>query len=155
MTELYHVLVVCTGNICRSPMAEGFLKTLVSDQGLDPLVVESAGIHAPEGSPPSSLAVVAALELGSDIQHGRAAYLKKSDVKEADLILVMERAHMGHILTTWPSDAGTKVKLLRSYHPVQPEEDDIPDPIGSDLTYYRRIAELLHECCEGVIKRLS
>jgi protein-tyrosine-phosphatase len=155
MTELYKILVVCTGNVCRSPMAEGFLRSMASERGLDHVVVESAGIHAPVGSPPSTFAVVAAMEMGSDIQNGRAAYLGRRDVESADLILVMERAHLGHILTTWPSDSGDKVKLLRSYHPDEPKEEDIPDPIGADLTYYRGIADLLHECCTGVMRRLT
>ena len=54
MTQLFHILVVCTGNICRSPMAEGILRALAEAEGLDRVVVESAGTHAPEGSPASS-----------------------------------------------------------------------------------------------------
>jgi protein-tyrosine phosphatase len=154
MTKLYRILVVCTGNVCRSPMGEGFLNLLAAEAGLDHVVVESAGTHAPEGSPPTSLAKQAAAELGADIRGHRAAYLDRSMVKEADLILVMEPEHLEFILSRWPEDALDKVKLIRSYHPDRPSAEEVPDPIGAALPVYREVAGLLKECAGGVIRGL-
>jgi protein-tyrosine-phosphatase len=155
MTDLYRILVVCTGNVCRSPMGEGFLAHLVEAEGLDHVFVESAGTHAPEGSPASSFAVDVAAHRGVDIQNHRASFLDRSAVESADLILVMERGHMAYILSQWPAEAGDKVKLIRAFHPDQPDNMDVPDPIGADLAFYEATAELIMACCKGVIGQLK
>ena len=154
MTDLYRILVVCTGNICRSPMGEGFLNRLAGDAGLDHVVVESAGTHAPEGSPSTSSAISAAAELGADLRNHRATYLDRSLVAGADLILVMTPEHLDFIVSNWPKEAGDKVKLLRVFHRDAPSADEIPDPIGASQPVYRRVAHLIKACCEGVIEQI-
>lgn len=154
MADPYRILVVCTGNVCRSPMAEGFIKTLAEKAGLDHVEVSSAGTHAPIGCSPSTFAVEAAIERGVDIRGNQATYLDREHVLEADLILVMEKNHLDHIQTHWPEESAGKVRLLRTWHPQSPTEEDINDPIGASREFYRNIAGLLWECSEGLIELL-
>lgn len=154
MVKLYKILVVCTGNICRSPMAEGFLAHLAAKQGLEHVVVESAGTHAPEGSPASDFAVQALAEKGVDIQDHRASLIDGQAVRDADLILVMSTEHLSFILTYWQTEAQGKVRLIREFHKTQPMAGPVPDPIGSDQETYRLVADLLESCCEGVVASL-
>jgi protein-tyrosine phosphatase len=136
-------------------MAEGFLSALVEERGLDHFMVESAGTHAPEGSSPSSPAVQAAAEWGADIAAYRAVLLNRLCVEEADLILVMEKAHLEYILSAWPEEGGEKVKLIRSFHPEHPSSEDVPDPIGTPISFYRQVARLLKDCAEGLMAHLA
>ncbi|MBU0755681.1 MAG: low molecular weight phosphotyrosine protein phosphatase [Planctomycetes bacterium] len=154
MTELYRILCVCTGNICRSPMAEGFIAHMASAHGLDHVHVTSAGTHAPEGSPASTHAVKALADKGVDIRDHRAAFLDHNAVHEADLVLVMEPDHLVRILSLWPEEAGGKVKLMMEFHEKRPCRDGVPDPIGADPDYYRSVASLIEDCCRGVIAHL-
>ncbi|MFH2002780.1 MAG: low molecular weight protein-tyrosine-phosphatase [Planctomycetota bacterium] len=155
MTDLYRILVVCTGNVCRSPMAEGLLALHVKDAHLDHVVVESGGTHAPEGSAASTFARAAASELGANIQGHRARYLNRAMVKDADLILVMEQAHQYFILSALPEEAEGKVRMIRAFDCNAPSEKDVPDPIGADLGYYRDIARMIDDCCKGVVNYLK
>ncbi len=136
-------------------MGEGFLKKLAEERGLHQVVVESAGTHAPEGSPPSSLAVQAAAELGVDIRMNRSSPLERRAVESADLILVMERGHRDFILAHWPDEGEGKVRMMWSFYQNPPAGDEVPDPIGLVMHVYRRIAQDLMECSEAVIKGIS
>ena len=151
MADTYRILVVCTGNVCRSPMAEGFIKSLLAKAGKDHVIVESAGTHAPVGCSPSAYAIEAAAELGIDIRDNRATYLDGPMLEEADLILVMQQSHKDHIHSLWPKESAGKVRLLRTWHPVNPSEEEITDPIGASRGFYRRVARLMMECSEGLV----
>lgn len=154
MGNPYRILVVCTGNVCRSPMAEGFIKTLVEREGLDHVEVSSAGTHAPEGCTPSTFAVESAAELGVDIRGYHATYLEGRHVEEANLVLVMEKNHLEHVRRKWPKESAGKIRLFRTWHPVSPSEEDITDPIGASREFYRGVARLLWECSEGLVQLL-
>ncbi|HEX2026204.1 MAG TPA: low molecular weight phosphatase family protein [Actinomycetota bacterium] len=109
---MLRVLVVCTGNICRSPMALGFL-TDRSDRLLDGgLTVRSAGTWARAGSPPTPEAEEAAAERGVDISDHRSAPLSPDLVEWADLVLAMTGEHREEILAAVP-DAGGKTFTLK------------------------------------------
>src|SRR5580704_13011285 len=133
-----NVLFVCTGNICRSPMAEGLFRH--ATLGRTDCEVISAGVGAMEGQPPSSHAVRALKELGVDISQQRSRMLTPDLVDQADYIFGMTHSHVDSINLLFPH-AAEKTFLLREFDETLDEfEKDISDPIGGSYeTYaYRR-----------------
>jgi len=145
----YHILVVCTGNICRSPMAEGMMKAMLPQKlAKHGINVYSAGTHAIHGNQPSAFAVQVMQTCGIDIGGHRARMLTKAMVKEADLILVMEKAHMTYI-RFMPFFGMQKVRLISEFDKER-DPYDLPDPIGGNFEMYRASALLLKTCVKGV-----
>jgi len=136
-------------------MAEGLLNKLLRAKGLDHVLVESAGTHAPDGSPPTSAAIEAAAGLGADIRRYKASMLDRFCVVTADLVLVMEDSHRALIHASWPVESSGKIRMIRSFLSDAQANDEVPDPIGATLSEYRRIADLLQECCDGVVEWLE
>jgi len=131
------LIFVCTGNTCRSPMAEGLLKHLLRpDCGWD---ISSAGVCAANGWPPSENAVAALREKGIDISRQRSKTLTPDLIEAADLLVTMTRGHRDAILAVSPESAG-KVFLLKSFGVAQCAAD-IYDPVGEALDVYRRVRD--------------
>uniref|UniRef100_A0A7C4XKI5 L-threonylcarbamoyladenylate synthase n=1 Tax=candidate division WOR-3 bacterium TaxID=2052148 RepID=A0A7C4XKI5_UNCW3 len=131
----FNLLFVCSGNSCRSPMAEGIIKTM-----LDPnyVIVKSAGTAAVDGLPASDNAKIVVQEFGGDISNHRTKYLTKELIDEADLILVMEYKHYETVLEYAP-DAAIKTFLLKEYK-RRTKYNEVSDPVGKDLSVYRDTA---------------
>ena len=131
------LIFVCTGNTCRSPMAEGLLRNLLgADRGWG---ISSAGICAGDGAPASPNAVEALREKGIDIASHRAQRLTAELVKGADLLVTMTRGHRDAVLALDPQSAD-KVFLLKSFGIAQCAAD-IYDPVGESLDVYRRVRD--------------
>jgi protein-tyrosine-phosphatase len=131
------LIFVCTGNTCRSPMAEGLLKHLLGpDCGWE---ISSAGVHAGDGYPASPGAVEALLMLGIDLSGHFSRRLTPGMIREADLIVTMTRSHRDAVLDLAPESAG-KVFLLKSFGVAQ-SAADIYDPVGEALDVYRRVRD--------------
>lgn len=96
--RIKHILFVCTGNICRSPFAEGLLKKFVQKKGLDDIVADSAGLIALPGNSASGLAQKVAAGYDVDLSAHIAKAVKKDIVDKSDLILVMEKSHTKNLL---------------------------------------------------------
>ena len=127
-------LFICTGNICRSPMAEGLLRH--ADAGRNELRVMSAGLGAMDGQPPSAHAVAAMKELGIDISQQRSHLLTAAMVKQADYIFGMTHSHVDTVMLLYPH-AAEKTFLLREFdETLDPYEKDISDPIGGSYEVY-------------------
>ena len=128
------ILFVCTGNICRSPMAEGLLRHAV--KGRRDVQVMSAGLGAMEGQAPSAHAVHAIRELGLDISRQRSRQLTADLVQEADYIFGMTHSHVDTIMLLYPS-AAEKTFLLREFdETLDIFEKDISDPFGGSYDVY-------------------
>jgi protein-tyrosine phosphatase len=110
------VLVVCTGNICRSPIAEGFLRHLLTERGVDGVVVESAGVSGWEDSGAVPEAVEALHELGLDITAHRARRLSRAQIESADLVLALAGEHRAVIVRLCPSAAPRTFTLKEMIH---------------------------------------
>src|SRR5919108_789450 len=122
------ILFVCTGNVCRSPMAEGLFRHAVKDRG--DFQVFSAGVGAIDGQPPSPYAVAALKELGIDIPKQRSRMLTAELVQMADYIFGMTHGHVDAINLLYPQ-AAEKTFLLREFdETLDSYENDISDPIG-------------------------
>ncbi|MDH7485448.1 MAG: low molecular weight protein arginine phosphatase [Anaerolineae bacterium] len=150
------ILIVCTGNVCRSPMAAGLLRQRLAADGLDNTVeVRSAGLWGLDGEPASAHAVQVMAERGVDISDHRARTLREHDVAAADLILTMEESHRRAIFHVLPA-ALRKVFLLSE---MAGEHDDVDDPYGLPLEAYRASAEelarLISQGYPEILRRLG
>ncbi len=128
------LLFVCTGNTCRSPMAEALARQALAGQ--EGWRVVSAGIGAVNGQPPSRNAVLAMEQLGADISGHRSQMLTQRLVREADYIFGLTHGHVEAITYLYP-DAGEKTFVLREFDPaLNGYDQDISDPIGGPLDSY-------------------
>jgi protein-tyrosine-phosphatase len=141
-----YILFVCTGNICRSPMAEYlFREHHATEHGWR---VGGAGTHAPVGSPASREAVKALKEVGIDLRPHRSRQLTDALVDEADLIVVMTEGHRQICLERFPA-AADKVHVLKSFDPRALDED-VMDPIGYPIPVYRAVRDEIASALYGL-----
>jgi protein-tyrosine phosphatase len=143
---VFSVLVVCTGNACRSPMAHGLLARMIAAERA---FVYSAGTDAPVGAPATRAAVEAAAELGADIAAHRAQQLTPALLRPADLVLVMEKYHRQRVADMLP-EAAVRTRLLGEYLSDAAPGREIEDPVGRSLEFYRQTAVLLRQALEPV-----
>ncbi len=146
------ILVVCSGNTCRSPLAEALLiARLRATPGLDDIVVSSAGTSAWDGAPASEGAYLVALERGLDLSGHRARMLTANLVGDADLILTMTDAHALRVADL--GGAG-KVYPLAAFARADAPVGDVPDPAGGSVADYRETAVLLDELLAAAVERI-
>jgi len=137
------ILFICTGNICRSPMAEGIFRHVM--KGRRDIQVMSAGIGAMEGQAPSPYAVQAVKELGIDISKQRSRQLTAELVQEADYIFGMTHSHVDTVLLLYPH-AAEKTFLLREFDDtLDIFEKDISDPIGGSYDVYMNTRDQIEQ----------
>ncbi len=145
------VLLVCTGNICRSPLAEGLMQRELETREIGGVIVTSAGTGAWEGTPASEGAYLVALEHGLDLSRHRARLLTKEIVRASAVILTMARHHRARV-----EELGGrgKVFLLGEYAGRSSGDAEVSDPFGSDLDVYRETYEELDELVRVAVDRL-
>ncbi|MGW8780095.1 low molecular weight protein-tyrosine-phosphatase [Streptomyces sp. NPDC055796] len=151
---MYRVCFVCTGNICRSPMAESVFRARVTEAGLDALVeVDSAGTggwHEGDSADPRTVTV---LEAAGYEQNHRARQFRASWFAGLDLVIALDAGHLRDLraLAPTPEDAA-KVRLLRTYDPSATAEDaDVPDPYYGSLDGFEQCLELVEAASAGLL----
>jgi RpiB/LacA/LacB family sugar-phosphate isomerase len=144
------ILFLCTGNVCRSPMAEGLFRHAIKGRGEFRIV--SAGLGAVDGEPPTNHSVSAMREIGIDISGQRSRALTAELVRSADLILGMTHSHTDTVALLYPK-AAEKTFLLREFdETLEPYEKDISDPIGSPYHIY---VECRDQIEQGIVTLLK
>ena len=141
------ILFVCMGNICRSPTAEGVMRRLIEDEGLD-IEVDSAGTggwHA--GEPPDERATVAAQRRGVTLE-GAARQVKESDFRRFDLLVAMDRGNLRDLLDLAPDEeAREKVRLLVP-------DADVPDPYYGGDRGFETVLDMDESACRELLDEL-
>ncbi len=134
-----HVLFVCTGNTCRSPLAEAMARQLMAQRGLD-IAVSSAGTNVSAGAPASDGSILVGLERRLDLSAHRARAITRPLIDQATLILAMGPHHLAQV-TALGGDG--KAHLLADYAADAATGRGILDPFGAGLDAYRRMADAL------------
>lgn len=153
---MYKVLLVCTGNICRSPTAEGVLRHALERKGLgNKIMVDSAGTHGYHiGEAPDPRSVQAAKKRGIWIDGLRARKLEPGDFEEFDLILALDYGHMSHMRRMAPKDAKAKTALLLEYAGGT-RETEVPDPYYGDMHHFEYVLDLLEASADSLVNKLQ
>jgi len=148
-----NILFVCTGNTCRSSMAEAIANHLVRQKGLAAeFSFVSAGTGAWEGCPASPNAIEAVKEYGLDLSFHKAKKVNSSLIVKADLILTMTKGHKAQVAALFPASLD---KLYTLYEYLGYKGKDIEDPIGGDLAVYQACARELKEAIEKLLDKLQ
>ncbi|MBL0939660.1 MAG: low molecular weight protein arginine phosphatase [Gemmatimonadaceae bacterium] len=145
-----HILFVCTGNTCRSPMAEAITRRLIAQRGLSDMHVESAGTSAWPDAPASDGALLVALERGMDLSMHRARQLSPEIVAGADLIFTMGPHHLERVQALGGMG---RAHLVTAYAGNDPRP--VSDPFGGDLGVYRATAEELEQEISAILDKVA
>lgn len=147
-----NIMFVCTGNICRSPMAEAIFKKMVSREA--EIRAFSSGTHAREANLATENSILVSRDAGIELSNHRAQKLVAEMVGQADMILAMETLHVEYILSLDFSARDKTFPLARFAADGQKSGDVIPDPYGGSLNEYRACFRRIDECVGNLYARI-
>jgi protein-tyrosine phosphatase len=148
------VLMVCLGNICRSPTAEAVLRHKLRIAGIE-ATVESAGTgdwHV--GGPPDRRATLHAKRRGYDLSSLRARQVQAGDFERFDLILAMDAENLAELVERCPPQHRTKLAMLVD-HCVRHRVDRVPDPYAGGPASFEEVLDLVEDACDGLVTKLQ
>ncbi|HDI59513.1 MAG TPA: low molecular weight protein arginine phosphatase, partial [Desulfobacteraceae bacterium] len=147
------IVFVCTGNICRSPMAEGILRARWREAGRTGLVVSSMGTHGLDHFPAEPLARQVCRENGVDIEAHRSRSLVGDELRTADLVLCMEPAQRRFVQTFFPW-IKERIGLLAAWPEKGRGDSVIADPMGADVSVFREVFGRIDNHLERILPKL-
>ncbi len=158
MSRKFVIMFVCTGNTCRSAMAEGALKKLLESRTSGNYEVISSGTGAAICFPPTMYAIEAAKIWDVDISKHESQPLTEELIKKSDLILCMTSSHLGEV-TRMNEEGKSKAFLFKNYPDNNPEGEPLDDPIGQPLDRYNEtfleIGEYLGKYIDEIVKGID
>lgn len=136
--------MVCLGNICRSPLAEGILKSLVNPEEVEVDSAGTGGYHI--GNPPDSRSIEVARKYGIDISGQRCRIIRQEDFEIFDHILVMDRSNLASVMAMAPDDsARSKIRLL--LEGTDTDSGEVPDPYYGGEDGFEKVYEMIRKAC--------
>jgi protein-tyrosine phosphatase len=152
------ILFVCLGNICRSPTAEGVMRALVREAGLEESIeLDSAGTggwHV--GSPPDERATATARARGITLEDA-ARQVRREDFEDFELIVAMDSSNLAELRRLAPDEqARSRVRMLREFDPdsAGTRDLDVPDPYYGGPGGFDEVLDLVHTACEGLLAQI-
>jgi protein-tyrosine phosphatase len=157
MNGTTRILMVCMGNVCRSPTAEVVLRQRVEQAGLSHRIeIDSAGTHASNSAaqPPDERSVAHAARRGYDLLSVRARRVTPADYQAFDLILAMDEDNLSNLKSICPPEHRHKLRLMMSYAPERAPRV-IPDPYYGAAAGFEWVLDLIEAACDGLIAELG
>jgi protein-tyrosine-phosphatase len=148
----YNILFVCTGNTCRSPLAEVITRQGLADRNWNHVRVDSAGTSAAWGAPASEGSIQAAAAIGLDLGGHRSQPLTSRLIEESDIILAMTPSHLARVEELGGRE---KVILLGDFIEGPSRGEPIGDPFGGPLEEYAQVRDRISQAVHGLLARLS
>ena len=152
------ILMICMGNICRSPTAEGVLRRKLEAAGLGDVVeVASAGTHGHfhAGEAPDARAQKHAKARGYDLSKGRARRLAHDDFARFDWLLAMDEDNLAALRASAPADSPAQIALLMAHAGRFADVREVPDPYYGPPAGFDRVLDLIEDACDGLVKALQ
>jgi protein-tyrosine-phosphatase len=151
------VLFICSGNICRSPMAAEYLRHRAVREGLSHMVVDSAGVLGIEGAPASQEAIRVLGEHGLDLGRHRSRGIHVRDAQTADIVIGMELQHLEFLEARFPAVLGEHFLLRAFENGSEPQRGapELDDPVGQDLEIFREQFRLIRGCVDHLVLYLK
>lgn len=147
------IMFVCTGNICRSPMAHYYMQKRVCDLNIqDNFMINSCGIYAYNGQAASKNSIDAMREYNVDLTKHRSTNIHDSDIENYDIILCLTDAHKNIVLSLFPKTVN-KIYTLKEFANNSNDDVDIEDPWGLDLNVYLKCADEIVSCIDNILKK--